>query len=716
MKCIKKIIIPFGLFLFTLIIYILTLEPSVYWIDSGNFLSAVYKLSIPYPTGFPLYILLAKIFSFLPIKEFAWRVNFFSAFCSAITAVVIFYLIKQLLADYESRSQYRLFISFAGIFSVFASVFSYSFWSQSTNATPYALNWLISLFSLLAIIRWSCQKQKGIKTNFWFYLFTLSFGLGFGNHPLIIVLIPGYLFYLIANRKYLNLKLILKGAGLFLTSGLIFYLYFPLREYLHLTFSWQQPQTIKEYIEFFIGKQYQGAGATSVSNFQYMWFFFQKYINSILNRQFEDYLTYILLLFSLLGSIKIYLIKKRNFFLLFLILIFNLLTSLFYITRNRSVYFALCWLILAIFSGIGIFWIFDFLIQKKVKKIIIIATVFTFSILAVSLIIFNYPKLDKHNHYFAEDFAQNIVNNLKPDSILLVGSESDKSSHTTVLINFHQSVKKTRPDVTFFNYKIINSFNYNKEIEITANKPKLKLPTMFSIFREKDNNISLKDYNENLKKSLLSIFIIENYQKYPIYIYLPWNKNVKNPKIDGLPKDYYLKKYGLVYKITKDNNERMDFSKIKFNFHNEEFINNEPPDYLEEWDRFDYMNMVFCYQYAYAELGKESLSRNDKKEAIYYFQKSLLFAENSNSNIVKSSINLANAYLADNNPDGALAVYNKVIKELPYNNMANIYFNIAQIYQQDKKDYKKAREYYQKALTQKSSFPEVEEALKTLPQ
>ena len=53
---------------------------TIYVGDSGDLVTAVYVLGIPHPTGYPLYVLLGKLWSVLiPVGTVAWRMSLFSA-------------------------------------------------------------------------------------------------------------------------------------------------------------------------------------------------------------------------------------------------------------------------------------------------------------------------------------------------------------------------------------------------------------------------------------------------------------------------------------------------------------------------------------------------------------------------------------------------------------------------------------------------------------
>jgi hypothetical protein len=76
-------------------LYIQSLVPSMLDGDPGHFQTILPVLGIPYPTGFPLYVLLGHLWSWLPIGSVAYRINLFSAFWGALTVGALFFTLRQ---------------------------------------------------------------------------------------------------------------------------------------------------------------------------------------------------------------------------------------------------------------------------------------------------------------------------------------------------------------------------------------------------------------------------------------------------------------------------------------------------------------------------------------------------------------------------------------------------------------------------------------------
>src|SRR3989338_10234837 len=126
---ISAIIFPVFLFVSTLTFYILTLSRSVYFGDSGEFIAVAKTLGIAHPPGYPLYTILAHLFTLLPFGNLAFKVNLFSAVTSSLTVVVAYFACLKLTKNRLASASASLFLAF-----------SYLFWLYSLVAEVFALN------------------------------------------------------------------------------------------------------------------------------------------------------------------------------------------------------------------------------------------------------------------------------------------------------------------------------------------------------------------------------------------------------------------------------------------------------------------------------------------------------------------------------------------------------------------------------------------------
>ena len=69
-----------GTFILALVVYASTMCRTVFWWDSGELVANASILGIPHRPGFPLYVLVARVFGLPPLGDYFYRINFLSVF------------------------------------------------------------------------------------------------------------------------------------------------------------------------------------------------------------------------------------------------------------------------------------------------------------------------------------------------------------------------------------------------------------------------------------------------------------------------------------------------------------------------------------------------------------------------------------------------------------------------------------------------------------
>lgn len=172
-----------GIFIASFVLYLRTLAPSLLFGDSAEFQTIAYTLGIGHPTGYPVYVLLAKLFTFLPIGEIAYRVNLFSAFCAALTIALLFLIIRKLGGTY-----------IAAVFGSFTLALTPLFWKHASVAEIYTPSAACLAFILFAIFHW-----RDTKYPLWLFIAGLFGGLSLGIHTTVALAAPAILIYLILS-------------------------------------------------------------------------------------------------------------------------------------------------------------------------------------------------------------------------------------------------------------------------------------------------------------------------------------------------------------------------------------------------------------------------------------------------------------------------------------------------------------------------------------
>src|SRR4051812_24899565 len=81
----------------TFAVLLMTVAPTIYTlVDSSEYAIGAYTLGIVHAPGYPLYLLLARLFTELPIGTIAYRVNLLSAMSLALAGVFLFNFLAEL--------------------------------------------------------------------------------------------------------------------------------------------------------------------------------------------------------------------------------------------------------------------------------------------------------------------------------------------------------------------------------------------------------------------------------------------------------------------------------------------------------------------------------------------------------------------------------------------------------------------------------------------
>jgi hypothetical protein len=219
------------LFVGGLIAYVPTLAPTVLDGDAALFQYTPRVLGITYPTGYPTYILLGRLWTTLVrVGSIAYRMNLFSAVCGALALALIYPATRRLL---ESR--------LAALLSVLIFATLPTYWRWATEAKIYTLHILL-LSGILFLLTHCLKAPAGQQTERWRlrprYLLSAAilFCVALGNHSTTLLLAPGlFLFFWLncrttsTRRRASRFKYFVLPSVITILLSLLLYLYVPVR-------------------------------------------------------------------------------------------------------------------------------------------------------------------------------------------------------------------------------------------------------------------------------------------------------------------------------------------------------------------------------------------------------------------------------------------------------------------------------------------------------
>jgi hypothetical protein len=218
------------LFLAAFACALIGLNPTFYADDSPEFPTAAAVLGIVHPPGYPLYTLLERLTSLLPLPS-CFCANLVSAFCAALICVLLFCLLNQVFH-----------------FSLLSSLCFALVWMAGVTTYPGALSAKMGIYELTGVFL--LALILGIFRRYW-NLAAFLFGLSLTNHWMSMgAYTPGLLFlaFRYSAKNFWDVPRILKTT-LFGLMGLSLYLYLPLRASQNPLLNWGTPVDIKLFLE-----------------------------------------------------------------------------------------------------------------------------------------------------------------------------------------------------------------------------------------------------------------------------------------------------------------------------------------------------------------------------------------------------------------------------------------------------------------------------------
>ncbi len=228
---------PAALGVLLFIVYLATLAPGLTWandgVDGGDLITAAAVGGVPHPSGYPTYLLLARLFQLLPLGSLAYRTNLMSAVASACAAALLYDFARCVARAVEMRPNR------VGWISGLAYGLAPLVWSQAVITEVYALQGLF----IVTALWWLARLRRGRYTDLFF---GLLLGLLLGIHLTALWLIPAFLMMgaLPARRRpFITLLRRFSGLGL----GLLVYLILPLRAAHHPPVNWGDVETVDRF-------------------------------------------------------------------------------------------------------------------------------------------------------------------------------------------------------------------------------------------------------------------------------------------------------------------------------------------------------------------------------------------------------------------------------------------------------------------------------------
>jgi hypothetical protein len=577
-----------AVFVVAILLYTLTLAPTVTLVDSGELIVAARGLGVAHPPGFPLWVVLAHLASLLPFGNIAERINFSSALFGALACTMQTLVVAELMITAshvatkkrtkKSAQQSRKYEDLTGggllIFPPAAGAgllmaFSRTLWSYATITEVYALNALLILIVFFLMLRWRRRvvESHGDPNNQvtthdgWLYAAAFVFGLAMGVHHVTVALtLPAVavVVYRTQGIRFFTSRRLLYAALISLSALVAVYAYLPLAASRSPVMNWGNPRSLQEIWWHITGRQYR---------------VFFSFSPTAMGAQFVEFCRMALREFgfpwlplapflALAGFGSAYKRDRTSFGFLLLIVIADLGYCLSYeIAEDKDAYYLPAFISIAIAAGFGIQWLIKVARARSGpvgRSYFVGAT----AIVLTSTMAFaaNWQFNNRRDYFIADDYVENLFRTIAADGLLLTQDWQVVSP-----MFYAQEIEQRRRDVKIVDINLLRRswyFDYLRQAHPGfIGRSRDKIDPYVELLRLWEHDPAAFDRNQDLTRRI-SMAFLEMIQSIvrteirvaPVYI---TNDVLSADKTNGyltqwIPRTYQLVPQGLVFNLATD--------------------------------------------------------------------------------------------------------------------------------------------------------------------
>jgi hypothetical protein len=414
-----------GAFVAALLVYVRTLLPGVSFGDWAEAEMIPARLGILHPTGYPLYLLLGKLFSVIPVESVAYRANLLSAVAAAGVVGMAVLIAVRLGVRPVIATGAALCLAVTG-----------TLWQEATFSEMNGLHLLLVALLLHRALVWRAERRDRD-----LLIGALLGGLCVSNHGLAITVVPLVILLVLvdARREIAAHPVVLVKAAAAFALGLAPYLYLPLRALAGPSEVYGPFLTWDGFFGHVSGAQFRGdMHFTSIESFKAAWAAMPQVIDHLVSLSN--------VVFVGIGVVGVAILLLRNHWFGLLLVVLGVVNVYFYANYlgDLSHYLLTTWLILAIGLAVAA----EAVVCLVVGRIGLRAVGVQYAILglALVLVVSNWATHDQSANRDGERFTSAVFAALPQDAVLLTYWDA------LTPLSYEHCIEGVRPDVTLQAY------------------------------------------------------------------------------------------------------------------------------------------------------------------------------------------------------------------------------------------------------------------------
>ncbi len=476
-------------------VFFKTVAPTVSFWDCGEFIACAYTLGVPHPPGAPLYLLLGRLFTFLPFGEDpAFPMNLMSVITSALAVMFVYLITVRLIlltreGDPAGEGPWRdLPVVVGGVTAALMLAFSNTFWFNAVETEVYGFSIMLMTMAVWLGMRWMVRPGQPDSGRLLFFVAYLM-GLAGGIHLLCLLTAPTLLILIwFEDRGLLKDLKIWTIAPVLVVLGYSTYAALYIRSGLNPMIDENNPENWANLVGFLMREQY-GKESMLLEIFNrrapfwdyqlgsmYLKYFLDqfpvpgfRFVSEVFRKATEpevlpiriSVLPYLLGF----GGMAIHLLRdSRRFLALFALFLLTGVGLVVYLNmpdpqpRERDYVFVGSFAVFAIWIGMAGEAAMRWLRQRRLSALAVLASV-ALLLMPAGMAGALYKTHDRTGNHIAYDYAYNILASCEPEGILFTNGDND-----TFPLWFLQEVMGLRKDVRVVNLSLLNTGWYIKQL------------------------------------------------------------------------------------------------------------------------------------------------------------------------------------------------------------------------------------------------------------
>ena len=576
-----------AVFVVAMLLYVMTLAPTVTLVDSGELIVAARGLGVAHPPGFPLWVMLAHLASLLPFGNVAVRINFSSALFAALACAMLTLVVAELLitasgfatpkrTSKAAQQKRKPETSTSGRFLIFASAvgagllmaFSRTLWSYATITEVYALNALLILVVFFLVLHWrrsivEARTHASATVTAYdvrIYAAAFVFGIAMGVHHVTVALtLPAIavIVYATYGWRFFTGRRLLYAALISIGGVVAVYAYLPLAASRSPVMDWGNPRSLQEIWWHITGRQYRVFFSFSPTT---MGAQFVEFCRMALREFGFPWLPFTPFL-AFAGLVSAYKRDRMIFWFLLLIVIADLAYCVSYeIAEDKDAYYLPAFISIAMATGFGIQWLIQ--VSGKSAPVSRSYILGAIAIVLTSATAFaaNWPFDNRRDYFIADDYVENLFSTIAANGLFLTQDWQVVSP-----MFYAQEIERRRRDVKVVDINLLRRswyFDYLKYAHPgLIERSRDKIDPYVAILKQWERDPAAFSRSQELTRSISMAFlemiqaIVRNEIRVaPVYI---TNEVLVADSLNGyltrwIPQTYQLVPQGLVFNLATD--------------------------------------------------------------------------------------------------------------------------------------------------------------------